>query len=196
MRQFIAGLLTAWLLLAVLPAEAAGAMRCGSRLVAEGDRAADLIATCGEPAYRDVRSWRQPNGNTLADVEEWYYNFGPSQLLRVVRLRNGRIVSIDADGYGYYESPRRNCDTTALVPGLSKFRLLEMCGEPLTRRSVQVLRQLDDGWRRYPPGYGDHYEAVHREEWVYNFGSSNLMRILTIEDGRIVDVESGSRGFD
>lgn len=181
------------LLLGAIPAEAAGAMRCGSRLVSEGDRAADLIAACGQPNFRDAWGYAQPNGNVLADTEEWTYNFGPNQLLRVLRLRNGRIVSIDSDGYGYNEPGGGRCESEDLVPGLSKLRLLLSCGEPLTRKSLGLLRSYDHGRR---PGYRDRYEAVWREEWVYNFGSRKLMRILIIEDGRIVDVQSGNRGFD
>ncbi|HSW14251.1 MAG TPA: DUF2845 domain-containing protein [Solimonas sp.] len=196
MRQFIAGLIVAALSLGASTADAAGALRCGSRLVSEGDRTADLIAACGEPAYRDQRGFHR-HGHYYPDSEEWYYNFGPSQLLRVIRLRNARIVSIDADGYGYNEGDARACESGHLVPGLSRFRLQRMCGEPLTRKSVDVYRRLEDRpSQQYPSGYGNAYEPVHREEWVYNFGSRYLMRILTIEDGRIVDVESGSRGFD
>jgi len=199
MRQCIAGLLVAALSAGATPAWSAGALRCGSRLVSEGDRTADLIAACGEPAWRDQQGFSQPGGRYAADSEQWYYNFGPSQLLRVVHLRNGRITAIEADGYGYYESQDQRCDPGGLVPGLSKFRLLQMCGEPLTRKTSDVYRRLEDrpwGSSRYPPGYGNAYEPVHREEWVYNFGSRYLMRILTIEDGRIVDVENGNRGFD
>lgn len=189
----IACLLLASLFVWASPAGAAGSLRCGSRLVSEGDRAADLLAACGEPAFRDAWGQPQAHGNILADTEEWTYNFGPHQLLRVLRLRNGRIVEIGADGYGFYESAARRCDSGELVPGLSKFRLLTSCGEPLTRKSIGLLRSPGRG---LPPSYRNAYEAVYREEWVYNFGSRYLMRILTLEDGRIVDVENGGRGFD
>lgn len=192
----IACLLLASLFVWASPAGAAGSLRCGSRLVSEGDRAADLLAACGEPAFRDAWGQPQPGGNILADTEEWTYNFGPHQLLRVLRLRNGRIVGIDTDGYGFYGGADRRCDSGELVPGLSKFRLLTRCGEPLTRKSIGLLRPLGPRGRPLPPAYRHAYEAVYREEWVYNFGSRYLMRILTLEDGRIVDVENGGRGFD
>ncbi len=192
----IACLLLASLFVWASPAGAAGSLRCGSRLVSEGDRAADLLAACGEPAFRDAWGQPQPGGNILADTEEWTYNFGPHQLLRVLRLRNGRIVGIDTDGYGFHLSAVRRCDSGELVPGLSKFRLLTRCGEPLTRKSFGLLRPLGPRGRPLSPAYRHAYEAVYREEWVYNFDSRYLMRILTLEDGRIVDVENGGRGFD
>ncbi|WP_162932600.1 DUF2845 domain-containing protein [Solimonas sp. K1W22B-7] len=189
----ISCLLLASLLVWAIPAMAAGKLRCNNRLVGEGDRAAELLAACGEPAYRDAWGYSQPGGNILADTEEWTYNFGPHELLRVVRVRNGRVYSIDSDSYGFYDAPERRCESTALVPGLSKYRLLQICGEPLTRRSFGLVRPLDARGRR---AYANAYETVYREEWVYNFGSRYLMRILRIENGRIVDVENGGRGYD
>ena len=171
-------------------------MRCGSRLVSEGDRAAELIGACGDPVYRDVWGYAGPSNRWIADTEEWYYNFGPNQLLRVVRLRNSRIVAIDSEGYGFYEDGQRRCAPADLVPGMSKFRVVLACGEPLTRESSSLMRRVDDGSQRFPPGYGDYLTPVYREEWVYNFGSRYLLRILTLENGRVVDVENGSRGFD
>lgn len=170
---------------------AAGSLRCGARIVQEGQRSGELLAHCGEPDYRDA--WG--GGGWGADVEEWYYNFGPSQLLRIVRLRNGRIASIEADGYGYHQDSAWRCTPGGLVPGLSKFRLLRLCGEPMSRRSLSVLRPVDPERYGYPPGYGQMMTPVFREEWIYNFGSSYLLRIVTLENGRVVEVDNGSRGF-
>ena len=40
---------------------------------------------------------------TIEDVviEEWTFNFGPHQLIRVVRLENGYVEEIKHLGYGY-----------------------------------------------------------------------------------------------
>ena len=34
-------------------------------------------------------------------IEEWTYNLGPHQLVRVVRLENGFVADITHLGYGY-----------------------------------------------------------------------------------------------
>ena len=34
-------------------------------------------------------------------IEEWTYNLGPHQLMRVVRLENGYVAEIKQLGYGY-----------------------------------------------------------------------------------------------
>jgi hypothetical protein len=36
-------------------------------------------------------------------VEEWTYNLGPHQLMRVVRFENGLVADVRKLGYGYLE---------------------------------------------------------------------------------------------
>lgn len=177
------------------PAAAGESMRCGDRLVAAGALAAEVLGACGEPAYRDRWLFPHPvHHGAVADVEEWYYNFGPNQLLRILRFRDGRLAEISADGYGWADPPARRCEPGAIVEGLSKFRLLLLCGEPATRESLSLLRPLRD--RRtgaIVPGY---HEPVYEERWVYDLGARYLLRLVTLEDGRVVDVDSGARGSD
>src|SRR5690606_33856586 len=105
-RQFLLGLC---LVGAMGATQAADSMRCGSRVISVEARAAELLAACGEPAYRDV--WTlQRGGSWVSDQEQWYYNFGSSQLLRVVSLRNARIVDIDSDGYGFNDAVTPRCE--------------------------------------------------------------------------------------
>lgn len=110
---------------AMLLAEPAFALRCGSKLVTEGDPRGKVLKYCGEPDSVQVRSVyraglprRQLSRRTgdvyrerellYADrayveivVEEWTYNFGPRRLMRVVRFENGIVASITRLGYGY-----------------------------------------------------------------------------------------------
>ncbi len=197
---------TGLLMLALLgwsaAAPAADSMRCGSRLVAVEARAAEVLLACGEPDYRDTWNFQQPRtGNWVSDVEEWYYNFGSNQLLRVLKFRNGKLVDIDADGYGYNASAARACRPEDIVEGLSKFRLMISCGEPLTRKAESGYRPLREreyrggGWSSSRDNYA-YQEQIYREEWVYNFGSRYLLRIVTLENGRVAQVENGVRGSD
>ena len=182
----------------IAPPSAAGdSMRCGSRLVSVEARAAELLTACGEPAYRDVWSLQPLVDGALAEHEEWTYNFGSQQLLRTIRLRNGRVIDIASDGYGFAERPpeQRRCAAESLVEGLSKYRLLMQCGAPLTRRAQPVLVQ-----QRLPaPSAGTSafrtvLLPVFREEWVYDFGPNLFMRVLTLDNGRVVQVDNGARG--
>lgn len=196
----LAMLLTAGIL-AAGPA-VAGSLRCGSRLVDENALAAELLAACGEPSLRDQWSYQLPQGGYVADTEVWVYDLGPSQLLRLVKLRNGRIVEVETDGYGFPADAPRRCEPRALTEGLSKYRLLRRCGEPLTRRSENVLRPLYNRPEIYrhnsdPYAYRNQYVTpAYREEWVYNFGARAAMRLVVLEDGWVTYVEQLDRGFD
>jgi hypothetical protein len=104
-----AGLLMA---LAVLAAAPAHAFRCGTRIITRGDHADKILRFCGEPvsvqtrlaqrAYFSEHYGRAVPG-LIEDVviEEWTYNLGPRQLMRVVRLENGFVADIRNLGYGY-----------------------------------------------------------------------------------------------
>lgn len=184
-------------------AEASGSMRCNSRIVNEGDLAAVLIAACGEPSYRDQWLYQSPElGHYIAETEVWTYDFGSSQLLRLVKLNNGRIVDIDTDGYGFSKAAPRHCEARTISEGLSKYRMLRACGEPLTRRAENVLRSLSSRPEIYRYGHdrdphrNQYVTPAYREEWVYNFGSRAAMRRVVLEDGWVTYVEQIDRGFD
>lgn len=93
---------------------AAWAMRCGNRLVVEGDTAGQVRARCGEPTeitrtgllrppiiWVDGRPVRVGQSAIEVAVEIWIYNLGPNRFMRQLRLENGRVVDIDTLGYGY-----------------------------------------------------------------------------------------------
>ena len=94
------------------PVEAA--MRCGNKLISEGDTRGALLTRCGEPAevtrnvalrppiiWEGGRPWRVPGGDIEVQIEIWIYNFGSTQLMRRVTLEDGRVKQIDTLGYGY-----------------------------------------------------------------------------------------------
>ena len=110
-----------------LPMDPAFALRCGNRLVSEGDPAARVLKICGEPAgvqqrviyrtgftrprfrdygpgvhfHREVLSYDRSYEEVL--VEEWTYNFGPRRLMQLVRFENGFVADIKQLGYGYHD---------------------------------------------------------------------------------------------
>jgi hypothetical protein len=96
----------------------ADAMRCGTRLLSEGDTRAAARALCGEPSDIQTRTiLRRPyydfNGRIVyygdglveVPVEIWTYNFGPYRLMRRVRFVDGTIAEIETLGYGYHTPP-------------------------------------------------------------------------------------------
>ncbi|MGQ0530192.1 MAG: DUF2845 domain-containing protein [Panacagrimonas sp.] len=199
--MFLRPLLAAIVLLALPEAGATDSMRCGSRIIAVEARAAEILAACGEPSFRDVFSYPGPDlPGEIAEAEQWTYNFGRNQLLHVLRLRNGRLVDISTDGYGFPESDSVRCSPHGITDGLSKYRLLRHCGEPLTRRNIGFVQGFKPRQRQRYGGLsssrGQYAVEVYREEWVYNFGSRYLLRVVILEDGVVADVQNGERGFN
>jgi hypothetical protein len=92
----------------------ADAMRCGIKVVREGDTQMAVRDLCGEPSDVQVRSilrrpsiWRNGRRFYLGDavvevpVEFWTYNFGPYKLMRRVKFVDGLLDEIETLGYGY-----------------------------------------------------------------------------------------------
>ena len=95
-------------LLAVVAVPArADSMRCGSRLIVQGDPIEKVLQNCGEPTST-YRTWivRQPRyyvgsneyvfpGEEDVPVDLWTYDFGPGQLIRRLRFVAGELESIE-----------------------------------------------------------------------------------------------------
>ncbi|MGH8482137.1 MAG: DUF2845 domain-containing protein, partial [Nevskiaceae bacterium] len=113
------------------------------------------------------------------------------RFVRILRFRHGRLVSIASDGYGFDTPPASSCEPVNVVRGLSAFRLLHRCGPPATRESFDEVYPLHRGDPARRPGA---VRPIHRERWVYDFGPDAHLRIVTLHDGRVVDVELGAKG--
>lgn len=181
------------------PVRAGETVRCGSRIVSLDALAPAVYAACGEPAYRDTWDYfDQSYGRYVADTEVWTYNFGPNQLLRILRFRRGRLRAIETDGYGFYAQADSHCAPEDIVPGLSKYRLALRCGEPAIKDAAGFLF----GERPYPRYRGgdrafsnDYVTPIYREAWTYNFGPRYFLRRVILENGRITEVIDGDRGY-
>jgi hypothetical protein len=107
-KTILAAVSALLLLLAVTPAHA---FRCGTRIITRGDHADKILQFCGEPVSVQTRVSQRTYVSDLGRVfpgvveevviEEWTYNLGPHQLIRVVRLENGYVADIKHLGYGY-----------------------------------------------------------------------------------------------
>lgn len=174
-------------LLAAAPLAWGDTLRCGDRLVRTEALVAEVIAACGTPDYRQISYGRPAYG---ADEEQWYYNFGAQRFVRVLRFRQGQLVSVAADGYGFDARRASRCAATEIRSGASAFRLLGLCGEPVSREAFEESP---------PPAQDDPDDAApprYRERWVYDLGSDTRMRIVTLREGRVTDVTLGHYGSD
>lgn len=102
------------LLALTAPVAHADALRCGTKLVTEGNTRAEVAAKCGEATEVEHRSvWRPPvvwingrpfhvgNGLIEIPIELWTYNLGPNKFMRRVHFEDGLVVDIETLGYGY-----------------------------------------------------------------------------------------------
>ncbi len=164
------------------------ALRCDEGIVDQGDRTFDVLRQCGEPDFVDRwfegLAFAYPFG---VEVEEWYYDFGPQRLVRMLRFRNGRLVSVETGSYSFSDYVDGRCDAYDIDPGLSKFELIVRCGEPDYREAWTEYRSDRVGTVLTQP------VAVRVDEWVYTFGSNRLIRYVTLVNGRITKVETGDR---
>ena len=92
----------------------AQAMRCGTRLVREGDTPSQVRERCGEPndiiTTTETRSrtvHRRVSGVIVSDtvsvevrVVQWVYNFGPQRFMRRLVFEDGLLVDIEELGRG------------------------------------------------------------------------------------------------
>lgn len=108
----------------------ATSLRCGVRLITEGDFKARVLAECGEPDHvevweeeriygfrhhpsyygfyedyeyrsRDYDYGRPYRVKKLVIIEEWTYNHGPGRFMDHLRLENGIVRRIISGDYGY-----------------------------------------------------------------------------------------------
>jgi hypothetical protein len=67
---------------------------CAPEALRIGDVSLEVLAKCGDPAFRDLRPGR-------GGAEVWTYDFGRRALIRFVELEGGRVVRIRTGSYGY-----------------------------------------------------------------------------------------------
>lgn len=73
----------------------AGTLRCGSKLVTEGDRAFEVERKCGKPDHRDLVGYTGGyyGGHELV-IEEWVY--GPTNgMLSILTFQGNKLVRIE-----------------------------------------------------------------------------------------------------
>lgn len=176
----------------------AASFNCRGGIISTGDGSIDVLAKCGEPDSREShqeelseRLGDNTRQKTFITVEEWTYNFGPTQFMRTVILKNGVVTDVRTGNYGYVnpaEPAARECSEQLVSIGDSKTDVLAKCGEPsLTNAHVEEFRErLDDTTRTV---------SVNVEEWTYNLGPTRFVRILTFRNSKLTDIKTGNYGY-
>jgi hypothetical protein len=111
MKRTILGTCLAAAALALAGPAAADSMRCGSKLMTDGDPLDKVHALCGPPASIERREILRPYGyhrgvtvhsSYEVSVEIWTYNFGPNKLMYRLRFEDGLLVDVDTLSHGYH----------------------------------------------------------------------------------------------
>jgi hypothetical protein len=178
------------LLSLIVGAPLANATRCNGRIVDNGAYDFQVRQRCGDPFWVeqssvvDVRGARSPiQVQTEQVYEPWFYNFGPQRLMLRLVFLDGRLINEQTLGYGVREIGN-DCRPNGLIAGLSTGEIVARCGEPQSRRSNDALIVRRDGFG------GRREREVPREEWVYDFGNTQFLRVLTVIDGRLQNVDT------
>lgn len=187
------------LMMCLLPTLSYGdSFSCDGGIVSSGDAAVGLIMKCGQPEWKESRteeiidtSDKDVKRKTYITVEEWTYDFGPQQFLRIVTLRNGVIAGIRTGRYGASkdgDAPGPACGGRVISIGDTKADILIKCGEPFSKSSHQeeLKERLDDSSSRKV--------ITIVEEWTYNFGPQRFMRVITFRNGTVVDIRTAGYG--
>jgi len=171
----------------------AGPFRCGQKLVLTGNSKAEVFRKCGEPSWREYSESEFWPGNSpfaIAKVtrEQWIYNRGPRTLIRYLNFENGTLVSINLGDYGFNANyPTKPCRPDELQLRNSKTEIMFKCGTPYFKDSREEYRvdNVKGAKRR---------TTIRVDEWTYDFGPTRFLRILTFENGRLVNIRHGERG--
>lgn len=112
MKKTILGIAALSILTAAATASA-DSMRCGTKLLTDGDTLDKVEALCGPPAAIERREILRPYGYNRGitvhssyevSVELWTYNFGPNKLMYRLRFEDGLLVDVDTLSHGYHSA--------------------------------------------------------------------------------------------
>ena len=92
-------LITGCVLAAVTSSSYADSMRCGTRLITDGDSMTSVLLRCGEPMLRNYSGLKVKRGvgrnyKTEVTIETWTYNKGSQKFLRILRFEGDILTSI------------------------------------------------------------------------------------------------------
>ncbi len=78
-------------------------LRCKSGLIMVGETKLEVVSRCGEPAGKSTVERRLPRTvkPTYVTIEEWTYNFGPSDFIHVLEFEGSTLKAIRRGSRGF-----------------------------------------------------------------------------------------------
>lgn len=154
---------------------------CDAPAVSIGQTKEEVKAKCGTPIWvekrkGDLAAERHPleKRRSSRSVEEWYYNLGSQEFIRILQFEEGRLAAIETGDYGWTGDPAVDfgCERAVLPSGASKVEVRVRCGKPTSMQK-----------KKGP------YET-----WLYDLGPSRFVRMYEFQNGRLVNVKTGEYG--
>ncbi|HZP67025.1 MAG TPA: DUF2845 domain-containing protein [Rudaea sp.] len=181
------------ILLLLVGAHTAQAMRCDTSLTHSGDYEFQVRDRCGEPFWVETHYRADIYGSDVQQIERdvvytaWFYNFGPNRLIVRLLFRDGRLVREETLGRGVAEIGDSCGDIGRLARGLSSGELVAYCGAPQSRyeQPGYVTRRLAPGVIRQ--------DEDHREDWIYDLGDADFVFVAHVANGLVEGVERTRR---
>jgi hypothetical protein len=88
------------------------------------------------------------------------------------------------------------CDNKIVSEGASQLEALKKCGEPANKQSrVVYATNKSKAKSRTAEESVEVTSTITIEEWTYNFGPNRLLQTAVFQNGRLVEVQSGTYGY-
>jgi hypothetical protein len=81
------------------------------------------------------------------------------------------------------------CGNDLVDVGDTKIDLLKKCGEPALKEEIGEDASFEND------SLGRRKEKRYVEQWTYNFGSTRFIYLLTLKNGKVVDIRTLDKGF-
>lgn len=176
----------------------ASSFRCNGRIVSDGDSKYDVLMRCQQPYLSDTTEkevirrvtsseWRK----YLVKRETCLYNYGSSNLMRLMVFENEKLMEIRSLGYGYMDGDigRYTGDVSKLTMGMTSVEVVMHWGRPSYKsdRNEERIIKVDDN------NFMKTYVTV--SDWIYNMGQNRLTKTLVFEAGELFEVKDGNYGM-
>ena len=81
------------------------------------------------------------------------------------------------------------CGNNIVDVGDTKIEVLAKCGEPTLKEEVgeDLTRERDSSESKFAKRYV--------EKWTYNFGPTRFIYVITIRNGKVIDISAEDKGF-
>ncbi len=173
-------------------------LRVDGRTINLGDSKYEVLNKIGQPDGKLTREryiLRKVGYDriqaTPVQQEKWLYNFGPRRFFQTLTFENRELVCIEDGEYGYAYADPENCHVVSKRIHLGEITpvVLMKCGEPSNTETwyKEEYLRLDD--------IRGEQVSIKCEEWTYNYGPNQPLAILRFENGELVSVTRGPRGF-